>query len=182
LRALAALYTHTPPPPQLVNHPTQMAYDFCNDWPILLNARSPVVSAMQTLTVSLAQEPLDPVFALASSSIPSALKICLVIVLSFLLLVAPLSLFIRCLQDSSIALGHHNPNNRIPYWFSLTPLLLIAAVSAVYLYFRATKVLPSSLNRSQWRIYVSALGPCVEMLAAAVSLVAAILKLQVLPA
>ena len=134
---------------------------------------------MQTLAASLAQEPLDPIFALASSSVPSALKIILIIILSIVLLACPFIILVRFLQDSSIALGRHSPDNRIPHWVALTPLLLVATISAIYFYMRAANMLPSSPSRAQWRVYVSALCPCVESSAIAVSLVAAMLKLQV---
>ena len=135
---------------------------------------------MQTLSLTLAQEPLDPVFALAASPAPTAVKMTIIVLLSFILLLGPFALFVRCLQDSAVASGHHSPDNHIPHWLALMPLLFVTSASAIYFYIKALKLLPPVASlRAQWRCYAALLCPCIEASAAALSLLAAALKLQV---
>jgi hypothetical protein len=90
--------------------------------------------------------------------------------LSFLFLLAPLLLLLRFLQDAAISLGHHNPDNHIPFWVITSPLLIVAAATTVYFYHKANKLRT-----------VASVCPLLECCGVMMSLVAAVCKLQVQP-
>jgi small-conductance mechanosensitive channel len=123
---------------------------------------------MQFVASWFSHEPVDPLFAYISPSISNVWKYPGVIVLTFFLLLVPVLLTIRLLQDSAIALGHHSPNNHISYWMVAAPLLIITSASAVYYYHKATKLRT-----------LASVCPLLDCLGLTMSLVAAVCKLEV---